>query len=416
MSADTPTPLWRDPDFRKLWFGQSVSLLGSQVTTLALPLTAALVLQAGAAELGALRALQTLPFLLLGLGAGVLIDRARRRPILIAADLGRAVLLGTIPLAWALGLLDLRQLFVVAPLVGMLRLAYNVAYNAYLPTLLTRERIVEGNSRLGLSAAVAETAGPGLAGTLLALVAAPLAITADAASFLLSALAIAAIRAPESPPARGAKGRPWPELREGLLTLGCQPILRATAAYSALMNLFFQAIQAIFVLFATAELGLSPVLFGAILTASSFGGLLGALLVPPLTRRGGPGPALLAAAACYAIGALAIPMATGARWQVTGILLMAWGVIGVGNGIGNIVSASLTQLLVPARLLGRVNATQATIGWGAAPLGALLGGIAGQGLGLRPTLLLAALGVLGTALWLGTSPLRALREQPPTSE
>jgi len=351
-----------------------------------------------------LRALQTLPFLLLGLGAGVLIDRVRRRPILIAADLGRAVFLGTIPLAWALGLLDLRQLFVVAPLVGTLRLAYNVAYNAYLPALLPRERIVEGNSRLGLSAAVAETAGPGLAGTLVALIAAPLALAVDAASFILSALAIAAIRAPESPPAREAQRRLWPELREGLLLLGRQPILRATAAYSALMNLCFQAIHAIFVLFATAELGLSPVLFGAILTASSLGGLLGALLVPSLIRRVGPGPALLAAAGCYASGALAIPAATGARWQVTGILLAAWGLIGIGNGIGNIVSASLTQLLVPARLLGRANAAQATLGWGAAPLGALLGGIAGQGLGLRPTLLLAALGILGTALWLATSP------------
>jgi MFS family permease len=414
VSGASPPPLWRDRDFRKLWLGETISLLGSQVTTLALPLTAALVLHAGAAQLGALRVLQTLPFLLLGLGAGVLIDRARRRPILIAADLGRAVLLGTIPLAWALGLLDLRQLFVIAPLVGTLRLAYNVAYNAYLPTLLPRERIVEGNSRLGLSAAVAETAGPGLAGMLVALVAPPLAIAADAASFLVSALAIAAIRAPEPRPANQGKRRLWPELREGILTLGRQPILRATAAYSALMNLCFQAVHTIFVLFATAELGLSPALFGAILTASSLGGLLGAALVPPLVARVGPGPAMLVAAGYYAIGALAIPLATGGRWQATVVLLVAWGAIGVGNGIGNIVSASLTQLLVPARLLGRVNATQATLGWGAAPLGALLGGIAGQGLGLRPTLTLAALGVLGTALWLAASPLRALREQPPT--
>ncbi len=416
MSAHGPARPWRTPDFLKLWLGQTVSLFGSQVTLLALPLTAALALHAGAVELGALRALQTLPFLLFGLGAGVLVDRVRRRPVLVAADLGRALLLGTIPLAWALGRLDLRQLFLVAPLVGTLRLGFNVAYSAYLPALLPRGELLEGNSRLGLSAAVAETAGPGLAGALVALVAAPLAIAVDATSFLVSALSVGLIRAPEPMPERRDGKRLWPELREGVLVITGHPILRTSAVSSALLNLFFQGVHAIFVLFATVELGLSPALFGAILTASSLGSLLGAFLVPPLTRHLGPGPALLIATGCYAGGALIIPLATGARWQATGTLLAAWGLIGVGNGLGNIVVTSLNQLLVPTHLLGRVTATSMTIGWGAAPLGALLGGIAGQTLGLRPTLTLAALGILATFLWLLNSPLRALREQPPTIE
>lgn len=414
MSMLVPARPWHNSDFRKLWLGQTISLLGSQVTLLALPLTATLVLHAEAAQLGLLRALQTLPFLLLGLGAGVLVDRTRRRPLLIAADLGRALLLGTIPLAWALGRLEVRQLLVVAPLVGTLRLGFNVAYSAYLPALLPREQLVEGNSKLGLSAAVAETAGPGLGGTLVALIAAPLAIAADAVSFLVSALCVILIRAPEPPPTHQDEKRPWLEMREGLLAIGRQPILRTTTLAAALLNFFFQAIHAIFVLFATVELGLPPALFGAILTASSLGSLLGAFFVPILTRHPGPGPALLIATGCYALGALAIPLAAGGRWQATGTLLAAWGLIGIGNGLGNIVGTSVTQLLAPTRLLGRVTATSMAIGWGAAPLGALLGGLAGQSLGLRPTLLVAACGILGTLLWLVTTPLRALREQPTT--
>lgn len=415
MSAtDTARP-WRNPDFVKLWLGQTVSLFGSQVTLVALPLIATLALHAGAAQLGALRALQTLPFLLLGLGAGVLIDRVRRRPVLVAADLGRALLLGTIPLSWAFDLLDLRHLFIVAPLVGTLRLGFNVAYSAYLPALLPRGQLVEGNSKLGLSAAVAETAGPSLAGVLVGLIAAPVALAVDAASFLISAVAVGLIRAPEPPPVREMERRIWSDMREGLLTIGREPILRTTAASSSLLNLFFQAIHAIFVLFAIDELGLSPALFGAILTASSLGSLLGALLVPPLTARLGPGPALLIATGCYAVGALTIPLAMGGRWQATGILLVAWSLIGIGNGLGNIVGTSLTQLLAPAHLLGRVTATGMTIGWGAAPLGALVGGIAGQTIGLRPTLALAALGILATLLWLLTSPLRTMRAEPPSA-
>jgi MFS family permease len=412
VSPTAPRKLWHNPTFLKLWAGQTISLLGSQVTLVALPLTAALVLHADAAQLGVLRALQTLPFLLLGLGAGVLTDRFQRRPLLIGADLGRALLLGLIPLAWALGRLDLRQLFVIAPLLGTLRLGFNVAYSPYRAALFPREQIVEGNSTLAASASVAEVAGPGLAGLLVGLATAPIAIIVDAASFLISALSLALIRAPESSPARQADRRVWPEMREGLVLIWHQPILRTTAGTSALLNFFFQAIHAIFVLFVTVGLGLSPALYGVILMASSVGSLLSALLVPALTRYLGPGPTLLIAAGSYALGALIIPLATGAPWQSFSILVAAWGVIGIGNGLGNIVSTSLTQLLVPARLLGRVTATSMTIGWGASPLGAFLGGILGQALGLRPTLLIAALGILGTLLWLLSSPLRGLHEEP----
>ena len=412
--AGGPARLWRNPAFLLLWLGQTVSLFGSQVTAVALPLTATLALGAGAAELGVLGALQTAPFLVVGLAAGVLVDRARRRPLLVAVDLGRALLLGSIPLAWALGGLGLGQLYAVGLFAGALRIVFSVAYSAYLPTVVARAQLVEGNSKLGVSAATAEVAGPGLGGALVALVTAPVAIAVDAASYLVSALSLALIREPEAPPGRPA-GRPrlWAEAREGLAVVWRQPALRALAGYSALMNFFFQAIHAIFVLFVTGTLGLSPALFGAILTGSSAGGVLGALLVPGLTRRFGPGPALLVAAGCYGAGALTIPLAAGGPWRAAGTLLAAWGLIGVGNGLSNIVGVSLRQLLTPDHLLGRVSASGMAVGWSAAPLGALLGGMLGQSVGLRAALLLAALGTLTGVLWLACSPVRTLREPPP---
>ena len=405
--------LWHNRAFLMLWVGQTVSLLGSQVTALALPLTAVLVLHADAAQLGLLGALQTAPFLPAGLAAGVLADRVRRRPVLVAADTARAFLLASIPLAWSLGALHLRQLYVVGLLAGTLRMFFNVAYSAYLPSLVARERLVEGNSKLGLSASVAEVAGPGLAGALVALATAPVAIVVDAASFLASALSLALIRTPEAAPrAPDERSGVWRELREGLALIWRHASLRAITGYSLLMNLFFQAIQAIFVLYVARDLRLSPALFGVILMASSVGSLLGALLVPVLTRRIGPGPALLVGAGCYGVGALAIPLATRPPLQALGVLLPAWGLIGVGNGLSNIVSVSLKQLMIPDRLLGRASASGMAVGWGAAPLGALLGGALGQALGLRAALLLAALGTLSGVLWLACSPLRTLREPP----
>ena len=444
MTGSGGARLWHNRAFLMLWVGQTVSLLGSQVTALALPLTAVLVLHADAAQLGLLGALQTAPFLPAGLAAGVLADRVRRRPVLVAADTARAFLLASIPLAWSLGALHLPQLYVVALLAGTLRMFFNVAYSAYLPSLVARERLVEGNSKLGLSASIAEVAGPGLAGALVALATAPVAIVVDAASFLASALSLALIRTPEAPARarsaergtrnyegmgprcavprvpvpRSALRAPrlgagvWRELREGLVLIWRQASLRAITGYSLLMNLFFQAIQAIFVLYVTRDLRLSPALFGVILMASSVGSLLGALLVPVLTRRIGPGPALLAGAGCYGVGALAIPLATRPPLQALGVLLPAWGLIGVGNGLSNIISVSLKQLMIPDRLLGRASASGMAVGWGAAPLGALLGGALGQALGLRAALLLAALGTLSGVLWLACSPLRTLREPP----
>lgn len=413
MTATSSRPLWRDRDFLPFWIGQTISLFGSQITAVALPLTATLVLSADAAQLGVLRALQLVALLPVGLLAGVLADRVRRRTLLICADLGRGLLLATIPCAWWLGVLGLPQLYLVGLLTGALRMVFSAAYSAYLPSLVARGRLIEGNSRLGLSASLSEVAGPGVAGVLVAAATAPIAIVIDALSYLASVLSLLLIRRQETPPrsVREPVGL-WADMREEVVLLWRHPEIRAITGYSTIVNFFFQAVHTIFVLFAIDQLGLTPVLFGAILMGSSAGAVLGALLVLPLTRRIGPGRALVVASACYGVGAAIIPVASGPVWQSTAILLLAWGIIGVGNGLSNIVAASLKQLLLPSRVLARVSASGTAIGWGAAPLGALLGGLLAEVVGLRLVLLVAAVGVFGGMLWLLCSPLRAMREQP----
>src|SRR5437867_8121574 len=230
--------LWQHPDFLKLWAGQTVSLLGSSVTGLALPLAAVLVLNATPAQMGIMRAAQYLPFLLLGLFAGVWVDRLRRRPVLILADAGRALLVGSIPVAALLGVLRIDVLYVVALLVGVLTVFFDVAYLAYVPSLVPRDSLTEGNSKLEVSRSFAGMAGPALAGALVQLVTAPVALVVDAASFLVSAASLSLIRTPEPKPAALAHGRSiWRDAGEGLRIVGGHPVLRTLAGQLATMQL-----------------------------------------------------------------------------------------------------------------------------------------------------------------------------------
>ncbi|HUY99078.1 MAG TPA: MFS transporter [Thermomicrobiaceae bacterium] len=260
-----PGGLWRHPDFLKLWVGETVSLLGSQVTLLALPLTAVLTLHANAAQMGYLTAIQLAPSLLAGLFAGVWIDRVRRRPIMIAADLGRFALLLGIPLLAVAGRLGMAGLYPIAFLVGILTVCFDVAYQAFLPSLVGREQLVEGNARLEVSRSGALIAGPGLAGLLVGLVTAPFAIAADAASFLGSALFLLGIRTPEPVPVdHGTSRGTRREIAEGLGIVLGNPLLRAIAGSTGTSNLFSSAISAIVILYATRNLGIGPGLLGLI--------------------------------------------------------------------------------------------------------------------------------------------------------
>jgi hypothetical protein len=253
--------LWGHRDFRKLWAGETVSLFGSEVSELALPLVAVLVLDADAGQMGLLAAARFAPFLMVTLPAGAWVDRRRRRPVLISSNLGRALLVGLVPLLAGLGLLRMGHLYAVAFAVGALTVLFDVAYQSYLPSLVKREQLVEGNSKLQASASAARVGGPGLGGLLVQLVGAPRALLLDAGSYVVSAASLLAIRNREPAPAAEGDGQPRTRLRqeigEGLAVTYRNPVLRSLAGLAATYNLFSQVIDALLVLYATRELGLS---------------------------------------------------------------------------------------------------------------------------------------------------------------
>lgn len=406
--------LWRHPDFLKLWAGQTVSLIGSAVTLLALPLTAVLTLRASALQMGLLRAASYLPALLVGLFAGVWVDRLRRRPILIAADLGRAALLGSIPLVALLGLLRMEYLYVVAFLVGTMSILFEVAYRAFLPPLVQREHLVDANSKLELSQSIANLAGPGLGGALVVLLTAPVAIAADALSFLVSVVSVALIRAPEPMPiARGAQRNIWREIGEGMRIVMGNPLLRATVGSSGTTNFFSAVLNSLAVLYLTRVVRVGPGIIAAIFVVGSLSSLAGALVAGPVSRRLGPGRTLIGAMLLIGGGELVLPL-VGSAPHLVAIPLIAAGIGlgGLGDIFYNVNVTSLRQVIVPDHLQGRANASMRSVIWGAQPIGAVVGGVLGQQIGLGPTLLLTAVGTLCASFWLIFSPIRRLREQP----
>ena len=413
------TGLWRRPDFVKLWTSQTISLIGSQVTFLALPLTAVLVLNATPAQMGFLTAAGALPSLLVGLFAGVWVDRRRRRPILIAADLGRAALLLLIPVAALLGVLRIEYLYIVAFLVGTLGLFFEVAHHSFLPSLVGREQLVEGNSKLEISDSVAEIVGPGLAGGLVQLVTAPIAIAVDAISFLISALFLGLIRTPEpAPKPPDEQQNIFGQVGEGLGLVSGNALLRAIAGGMSTVHLFNTVLEAVFVLYLTRELGIGPGLLGLIFASGSVGFLVGALLPGWVTRRFGLGSGIIGGLLLVGLSDLLIPLVGGSVVMVVKILVLmaAQFFFGLGLVIFNIGQVSVRQAITPDHLQGRMNATLSFIAAGSVPLGGLLGGGLGEMIGLRPTLVLAALGEMLAVLWLILSPIRSLREQPALME
>jgi MFS family permease len=405
------TGLWRHADFVKLWAGQTISLIGSRITFLALPLTAVLVLEATPAQMGILTAMEMLPALLLGLVAGAWIDRQRRRPILIATDIGRAGLLLFIPLAALVGFLQIWQLYLVGFLVGALGLLFGIAYSAYLPSLIGRGRLVEGNSKLAISRSAAEIAGPGLAGGLVQILTAPVAILVDAISFLLSALCLGLIRTPEPAPKPAEEQQSlWLDIREGLRLVAGNSSLRAMAGSAATINFFNSVFEAVWLIYLARRLAIEPGWLGLLASGGGIGFLLGALLPGRVTRRFGLGPALIIGILFTGLSDLLTPLAGGPLPVVLLILLTGQFCFGVGLTIYQVAHSSLLQMLTPDHLLGRMSATMGVLAWGIVPVGALLGGLMGETLGLRPTLVIAALGELAALTWLLLSPVRLLRE------
>ena len=406
----------RHSDFRRLWAADALSQAGTQVTVIALPLLLIKVLHAGPFEVGLLTTFEFLAFLLIGLPAGVWVDRVRRRNVLFVTDLVRGLLFGSLPVAWAFDVLTLTQVYVVALLAGACTVFFDVAYQSYLPHLVGREHLVEGNAKLQGTQSVAQVAGPTVGGVLVQALTAPYAILIDAVSFLWSATWIFSIRSREPRPERATDRHLGREMREGLAFVFGHRLLRAIAACTATFNLFSNMAFTVFVvlLAGTGELNLSAGTIGLLFSAAAAGGLLGALVARRFAELVGQGPALCISVALGAPAMLAMPFVQ--RGWVLVLVALGSVLSGVINVVYNIIQVSFRQLLCPERLLGRMNATIRFAVWGTLPIGSLLGGILGATIGLRPTLWIAVGGTAVAFLPIFFSPLRTMRELPTSSD
>lgn len=405
--------LWRHPDFLKLWSAETISQVGSQVGQLALPLVAVIVLESTAFEVAALTTILFLPFILFTLPAGVWVDRMRRRPILIAGDLGRFVLLATVPIAYVFDAVTIWQLYVVGFLYGVCTVFFDVAYQSYLPSLVAREQLIEGNSKLEISRSASQMVGPGLGGILVQVLTAPYALLVDAISFLGSGLFLLGIRRAEHLPER-EDGTPhlsmFREAREGLGYVLGNRYLRSIAACTGISNFATSLAFAVFLVYAVRELDLSPAAIGIIFSISSVGSLAAALTATRVSSRLGVGPTIVGSAFVFAPPLFLIAVAPPSA--PIPFLVAAFVLFGYGAVIYNITQISFRQAICPERMQGRMNSVMRFIVWGVMPIGSLLGGALATWIGLRETMWIGA--VIGSLAFLPVlfSPVRTLREMP----
>ncbi|HKD75316.1 MAG TPA: MFS transporter [Ktedonobacterales bacterium] len=405
--------LWHNRAFLSLWAGETVSMIGSAVTELALPLTAILLLHATPWQLGVLLALETVATAGLSLFVGAWSDRVRRRPLMIAADIGRALLVASVPVALVLGWLRIEWLYAVAVLIGALDALFSSAYQGFFPNIVPEEDLVGANGRLEGSRNFAQIIGPGLAGALIQAFQAPFALFIDAASFLASAFSVAMIRGAEvNRPARGKRGNLWREIGQGLSMTFGQPLLRTMLIVVVIFNFFAPMLNAQLALFAVRVLGLTPLLLGLQIVAVGMCGVLAAFITGAVTKRLGMGPTMVLATLLISSGWLSV--ATLQRsWPATLLLMILGASVGTtGDVLININAATLRQLLTPDHLRGRVGATMRLFILGAQPLGALIGGVVGATFGVRAAIFCAGGGFFLGFLAAFFSPLRALSQAP----
>lgn len=408
-SSRNPASLWRHRDFLHLWSGQAVSEVGSQVTTIALPLLAVTTLHATTFEVAVLAAATSSAFLLVALQAGTLVDRWRKKRVLVWSDLLRGLLLATVPVAWLLGVLTLGQLYVVALVASVLTVFFDVAYQSYLPLLVAQDQLVDGNAKIAGSQSFGMVAGPSLGGLLVGAVGAAYAVAADVVSFAISTVLTARIRTAEPAPApRPAGTRLRTEIREGLAFVLGHRVLCRVVACTATANFFSNVTGALDVVFLVRVLGASGRTVGLVFALGALGGLAGATLASRLAARVGTARIIWMSILLEAPFLFAVPLA----FRGWGVLLVSVGVAGMSAAavLYNVAQVSYRQTVTPRHLLGRMNASTRFIVWGVMPLGALTGGALAGVLGIRATLLLAAAGGSLAALWVLTSPLGRVRD------
>jgi len=400
--------LWHYPEFVRLWIGATISDLGSQVSFIALALTAAVYLHATPLALGFLAAARAIPPLLIGLAAGAWVDRLPRRPVLIAADLIRAALLVSVPVAAFVGWLRIEHLLIVSVLMGVVEPFPAVAVQAFLRTLIRPERILEATSKLSLSFSATLIAGPAVGGVLIQWLTAPGAIIADVVSYLLSALFMASIHARERiAPRPERQPRLWDEINEGLHVVQRATLLRVSVGTAAWSVLFDNLAWPAYLLLLTRQLALSPALLGMIFGAAGPGYLVGTLLARPATRRLGRGKAIAGALFVSGIGSLLVPLIYG-RWIVIVVLLITVNFVkAMAASVYLINRTSLTTAITPDDVQGRVASVVLVVSWGAAASGLFSGGLLTTWLGARPVLLIGGGGLVLTSAWAACSLLRA---------
>jgi MFS family permease len=408
VRVPVPALLRQDAGFRRFWCSQTASLAGDQVSMVAIPLAGVLVLHAGPAGMGLLTAAGWAPNLLLSLHAGAWVDRSGRpREAMIAADLGRAALLVTIPAAWVLGVLSFAQLVAVAFAVGALGALASVAYGSLYGVLVERERLVEAGALVNGSRAGASVAGPSVGGLLVAAFTAPFAVLADATSFLASAWWLRRVAVPR----RGGAAEPG-GLADGVRFIAGSPLVRPILAATATLNVFTFAIQALFVLYATRSLGLSPATLGIVLGAGAIGGVIGSMATGRIVDRLGVGLAFAAGCVLFTAPLLLIPLAAGPPPVVLGLLFLAEVGAGFGVMVLDISAGAILVAAVPATLRARMFGAYQLVNYGVRPVGALGGGALGAAIGLQPTLWIAGIGAVAGVLWLLPSPVPRLRALP----
>jgi predicted MFS family arabinose efflux permease len=405
--------LWRDHSFVKLWLAQSISQLGTQVSVLALPLAALYILKASALGVALLRSFAVVPFVLFSLPAGVWIDRLRRRPLMIVADVGRALAIASIPIAYWLGDLTLAQLYVVAGITGVLGVVFDVSYLSFLPGLVQREQLGEANAKLLGMQSLAGVIGPTLAGALVGAVGAAVAVLADAVSFACSGAFVAAIRGREEKPAPSTT-RKRDELVEGVRYVFAQPFLRTLTIWTSLWNLFTSALFALLVVYYVRDLHWGPTEIGVVMALSTSGFLLGSVVNGRLVERLGVGRLIAYSGLLSSATLVAIPAAPKAY---AAVVIVPVGFVGTVLGFfANVNQLTFRQTITPQRLLGRMNSVVRFMYWGTIPLGSALGGVAAGTIGLRETLVLAAIGATVACVPIAASPIRHVRSATVTGD
>lgn len=422
MATDRATParyavgtgsVLANRDFVKLWTGETVSLVGTQITQLALPLVAILTLNADVFQVGVLNAMRYAPAVFFSLLAGVWLDRCRRRPVLVASDLALAVLIGLIPLASVIGVLSIWLLFVIAALVGVAQVFFDIGSLSYLPGLVRHEHLAAANGKMQVSYSVAGIAGPPLAGLLIGVLTAPVTLVVDAVSCLFSMVMLLSIRRAEPrPPAAADRASVAASIAEGLRAVFGSRLLRSLLVQSCTFNVIYNALFTVFMVYAVRRLGLDATALGLVLGAGSVAAFAAAVFAGRITAALGPGRTLMIATLGSCLSPLLLLVPTGGSPAALVILGVAQAISGANAVVFNITTVTLRQIVTPDRLLARMNGSYRMLLFGSGPLGAVAGGALGSAVGLRPALVITAIALTTPIVWILFSPVFRLTEMP----